>query len=84
VTGGWRKLHNEVLHNLYSLPSIIKMIKSRRMRLAGHVARMGTKRNAYRIKVKSKVIPVPGCGGPQGCETSRLPHIFRQSAQRRQ
>jgi hypothetical protein len=42
-------LHNEELHNLYSSPSIIRMIKSRRMRWAGHVARMGAKRNAYRI-----------------------------------
>jgi hypothetical protein len=41
VTGGWRKLHNEELHNLYSSPSIIRMIKSRRMRWDGHVARMG-------------------------------------------
>jgi hypothetical protein len=41
VTGSWRKLHNEELHNLYSSPSIIRMIKSRRMRLIGHVARMG-------------------------------------------
>jgi hypothetical protein len=41
VTGGWRKLHNEELHNLYSSPNIIRMITSRRMRLAGHVARMG-------------------------------------------
>jgi hypothetical protein len=41
VTGGWRKLHNEELHNLYFYPSIIRMIKSRRMRLAGHIARMG-------------------------------------------
>jgi hypothetical protein len=49
VTGGWRKLHNEELHNLYSSPSIIRMIKSRRMRWAGHVARMREKRNAYRI-----------------------------------
>jgi hypothetical protein len=40
VTGGWRKLHNEELHNLYSSSSIIRMIKSRRMRWAGHVARM--------------------------------------------
>jgi hypothetical protein len=47
VTGGWRKLHNEELHNLYSSTSIIRMIKSRRMRWAGHVARMGEKRNAY-------------------------------------
>jgi hypothetical protein len=37
VTGGWRKLHNEELHNLYSLPSIIRMLKSRRMRWAGQV-----------------------------------------------
>jgi hypothetical protein len=40
VTGGWRKLHNEELHNLYPSPSIIKPIKSRRMRWAGHVARL--------------------------------------------
>jgi hypothetical protein len=41
VTGGWRKLHNEELHNLYSSPSIIRMIKSMRMRWAEHVTRMG-------------------------------------------
>jgi hypothetical protein len=41
VTSGWRKLHNEELHDLYSSPSIIRIIKSRRMRWAGHVARMG-------------------------------------------
>jgi hypothetical protein len=51
VTGGWRKLHNEELHNLYSCPSIIRMIKSRRMRWAGHIARIGATRNAYRILV---------------------------------
>jgi hypothetical protein len=51
VTGGWRTLHNEELHNIYSSPSIIRMIKSRRMRWAGHVARTGEKRNAYRILV---------------------------------
>jgi hypothetical protein len=49
VTGGWRKLHNEELHDLYSSPSIIRMIKSRRMRWAGQVARMGERRNAYTI-----------------------------------
>jgi hypothetical protein len=49
VTGDWRELHNEELHNLYSSPYIIRMIKSRRMRWAGHVARMGETRNAYRI-----------------------------------
>jgi hypothetical protein len=41
VTGGWRKLHIKELHNLYSLPSVIRMIKSRRMRWTGHVAHMG-------------------------------------------
>jgi hypothetical protein len=51
VTGGWGKLHNEELHNLCSSPSIITMIKSRRMRWAGHVARLEEKRNAYRILV---------------------------------
>jgi hypothetical protein len=51
VTGRWRKLHNEEVHNLYSSPSIIRMIKLRRMRWAGHVARMGEKMNAYRILV---------------------------------
>jgi hypothetical protein len=48
VTGDWRKLHNEELHNLYSSPNIIRMMKSRRMRWAGHVARMGETRNAYK------------------------------------
>jgi hypothetical protein len=51
VTGGWRKLHNEELCDLYSLPSIIGIIKSRRMRWVGHVARMGEKRNGYRLLV---------------------------------
>jgi hypothetical protein len=49
VTGGWRKLRNEELHNLYSSPSIIRIIKSRRMRWAEHVARMGEKRNVYSL-----------------------------------
>jgi hypothetical protein len=51
VTGEWRKLHNKELHDLYSSPSIIRKIESRRMRWAGHVARMGKKRNAYRLLV---------------------------------
>jgi hypothetical protein len=49
VVGGWRKLHNEELHNVYTSPSIIRMIRSRRMRWAGHVARIG--RSGYRILV---------------------------------
>jgi hypothetical protein len=52
VTREWRKLHNEELHNLCSSPNIIRMIKSRRMRWAGHVAQMGETRNAYRILVE--------------------------------
>jgi hypothetical protein len=51
VTGEWRKLHNEELRNLYSSSSIIRMMKSRKMRWAGHVARMEEKRNAYRLLV---------------------------------
>jgi hypothetical protein len=51
VMGGWRKLHNEELHNLYSSPSIIKIIKLRRMRWTGHVTQMGEKRNVYTLLV---------------------------------
>jgi hypothetical protein len=51
VTGEWRKMHNEELRDFYSSPSIIRIIKSRGMRWAGHVARMGEKRNAYRLLV---------------------------------
>jgi hypothetical protein len=47
VTGGWRKLHNEEFRDLYSSPSIIRIINSRRMRLAAHVVRIGSKGNAY-------------------------------------
>ncbi|KAJ4451561.1 hypothetical protein ANN_03030 [Periplaneta americana] len=51
VTGEWRKLHDTELHALYSSPDIIRNIKSRRLRWAGHVARMGEYRNAYRVLV---------------------------------
>jgi hypothetical protein len=51
VTEGWRKLHNEELRDLYSSPCLIRIIKSRRMRWEGHVARLGGKRNAYRLLV---------------------------------
>jgi hypothetical protein len=47
-TGEWRKLHNEELNDLYSSPIIIRVIKSRRMRWAGHVARMGARRGVYK------------------------------------
>jgi hypothetical protein len=52
VTSNWRRLHNEELHNFYSLARIIRMIALRRMRWAGHVARIGNKRNANRILVE--------------------------------
>jgi hypothetical protein len=55
VTGEWRRLHSGELHNLYSSPDIIRQIKSRRMRWAGHVARMGEGRNVYRVLVRKPV-----------------------------
>jgi transcription termination factor 2 len=51
VTGEWRKLHNEELHDLYSLSNIVRLIKSRRMKWAGHVARMEEERGVYRVLV---------------------------------
>jgi hypothetical protein len=54
VTGQWRKLHSAELHNLYSSPDIIRQIKSRRMRWAGHVARLGEGRNVYRKSSKER------------------------------
>jgi hypothetical protein len=51
VTGEWRKLHNEELNDLYSLPNIVPMVKSRRMRWAGHVAHMGEERVVHRVLV---------------------------------
>jgi hypothetical protein len=50
VTGEWRKLHNEELNNLYSLPNIVRVIKSR-LRWVGHSARMGESRGVYRVVV---------------------------------
>ena len=49
VTGEWRRLHNEELNDLYCSPNIVRVIKSRRMRWAGHVARMGEERGMYRV-----------------------------------
>jgi len=51
VTGEWRRLHNEELNGLYSSPNIVRVIKSRRMRWARHVARMGEERGVYRVLV---------------------------------
>ena len=51
VTGEWRRMHNEELNDLYSSPNIVRVIKSRRMRWAGHEARMGDERGVYRVLV---------------------------------
>jgi hypothetical protein len=63
VTGEWRKLHNEELRDLYSSLGIIRIIKSRRMRWVGHLARIGAKRNAYWLLV----------GKPEGKRSLRRP-----------
>ena len=60
VTGEWRRLHNEELSDLYSSPNIVRVIKSRRMRWAGHVARMCEERGVYRVLV----------GKPEGKKTN--------------
>jgi hypothetical protein len=72
VTLGLRKLHNEELHNLYSSPSIIRIIKSRMMRWVGHVARMGEKRNVYRLLVGK-----PEGKGPLGRPRCRWIHNIK-------
>jgi hypothetical protein len=68
VTGGWRKLHNEELHGVYSSPSIVRVIKARRMRCVGHRARMGEVRGAYYILV----------GRPEGRRPLRRPRRRRE------
>jgi hypothetical protein len=61
VTGGWRKLHNEELHNLFSVPNMIRRIKSKLVRWGGHIARICRERNAYRVLMLK----------PQGKESAR-------------
>jgi hypothetical protein len=63
ATGEWRKLHNEELNDLYSLPNIVRVVKSRRMRLVGYVARMGEERGGHRLLV----------GKPEGKRPLRRP-----------
>ena len=63
VTREWRKLHNEELNDLYSSPNIVRVIKSRRMRWAGHVARMGDRKDVYRVLV----------GKPEGKRQLEIP-----------
>ncbi|KAJ4428539.1 hypothetical protein ANN_24583 [Periplaneta americana] len=78
VTGEWRKLHNTELQALYSSPDIIRNIKSRRLRWAGHVARMSESRNAYRISPlhdgKLRVVSV------KCCFTTFMPHTVAADA----
>jgi hypothetical protein len=66
IRGGWRKLHDEEFHKLYCSPNIIRMIKSKRMRWEWHIARMGTKGNAYRVLV----------GKPEGKEPLGRPRYM--------
>jgi hypothetical protein len=72
VTAEWRKLHNEELNNLYSSPDIIRLVKSRRMRLAGHVARIGEERKVYKVLAGNPKerdhLEDQGVGGKMGSE----------------
>jgi hypothetical protein len=70
VTGEWRRLHNGELNDLYSSPNIVRVIKSRRMRWAGHVARMGERRGTYKILVGR-----PGGNRPLGIPRRRRDNI---------
>jgi hypothetical protein len=70
VAGGWRRLHNEELHNLYASPSIIRVVKSSLIRWEGHLARVGEMRNAYKIFV----------GKPEGkCPLGRYKHRWEDN-----
>jgi hypothetical protein len=77
VTGEWRKHHDEELRDLYSSPSIIRIIKSRRMRWAGHAARKGEKRKAYRLPVgKSEGKRPSGRPRRRWVDNTRMDHGF--------
>ena len=75
VTGEWRKLHNEELHDLYCSPSIFWVIKSRRMRGAGHVARVGERRDVYRVLVEKREVKRPfGRSGRSWVSNIKMDH----------
>jgi hypothetical protein len=76
VTGGWRKLHNEELRDLYTSPSIIRIIKSKKMKWAGHVARIGEKRATNRILVGKPERKRPlGRPRPRRIDNNKLDHL---------
>jgi len=77
VTGEWRRLHNGELNDLYSSPNIVRVIKSRRMRWAGHVARMGEERGVYRVLVRK-----PEGKRPLGRPSRRCVDIIRTDLQK--
>ena len=76
VTGDWRRLHNKELDDLYSSPNIVRVIKLRRMRWAGHVARMGEERGMYRVLVGK-----PDGKTPLGRPRHRWVHSIRAGLQ---
>jgi hypothetical protein len=76
VTGEWRKLHNEELNDLYSLPNIVRVVKSRRMRWAGHIARMGEGRVVHRI-----LLGKPEGGRPLGRPRHRWENNIKMDLQ---
>ena len=79
VTGEWRKLHNEELRDLYSLPNIVRVVQSRRMRWAGHVARMGEGRGVQGVLVGRPEGKERGhCGDPDVDGRIILRWIFRK------
>ena len=77
VTGAWRKLHNEELNDLYSLPNIVRAVKSRRMRWAGHMARMGEDRGVHRVLVGKPEEKRP-LGRPRHRWEDNIKRVFRK------
>ena len=75
--GKWRRLHNEELHSLYRSPNIVWMIKSRRLRLAGHVARMAEGRSAFKILTGTAAGKKP-LGRPRSSKRTILEYIIKK------
>jgi hypothetical protein len=75
VMGGWRKLHNEELHDLYSSPSIIRIIKLRKIRWTGHMVQMREKRNMYRFLVANPLGKRPGRSRRRWVDNIKMDHV---------